>query len=216
MEVSGLGSISDVTANTGGKKELGKEDFMTLLLKQLSYQDPLNPMDNAEFTAQLTQFSSLEELNNINSTLADVLAFQQSMQNTAVTNLIDKTVEAEGDSFRLNGSADIAYELSGDASIGELSIYDPAGKMVWTGKSSDQVEGRNIYSWDGRDLNGNQLPDGKYTFDIKATDSAGKEVAATTIESGTVTGISFEDSLTYLTLDNNRKIYLSDIKSISL
>ncbi len=215
MEVSGLGNISDVTS-TAGNKSLGKEDFMTLLLKQLSYQDPLNPMDNAEFTAQLTQFSSLEELSNINSTLADVLSFQQSMQNTAVTNLIDKTVEVEGGGFRLNGSADIAYELSGDASLVELSVYDSAGKMVWTGRSADQVEGRNVYSWDGRDLNGNQLPDGKYSFDIKAMDTAGEEVAATTIESGTVTGISFEDNMTYLTLDDNRKIYLSDIKSISL
>jgi len=215
MDVSSIGGISEVTKTTGGNA-LGKEDFMTLLLKQLSYQDPLNPMDNAEFTSQLTQFSSLEELNNINSTLADVLAFQQSMQNTAVTNLIDKTVETEGDAFRLNGSADISYELSGDASLVELSVYDAAGKMVWTGRSGNQVEGRNVYPWDGKDLNGNQLPNGKYSFDIKATDTAGEEVAATTIESGTVTGISFKDSMTYLVLDDNRKIYLSDIKSISL
>jgi flagellar basal-body rod modification protein FlgD len=215
MEVSSIGIVNEVTKASGGNT-LGKEDFMTLLLKQLSYQDPLNPMDNAEFTSQLTQFSSLEELNNINSTLADVLAFQQSMQNTAVTNLIDKTVQTEGDSFIMDGSADLAYELSGDASIVDLNIYDAAGKMVWTGKSSEQLAGLNIYAWDGKDLNGNQLPAGKYTFDIEAKDVSGETVDSLTIESGTVTSVSFEDGLTYLTLDSNRKIYLSDIKSISL
>jgi len=45
---------------------------------------------------------------------------------------------------------------------------------------------------------------------------SGETVDALTIESGTVTSVSFEDGLTYLTLDSNRKIYLSDIKSISL
>jgi len=215
MDVSSIGGVSEVTKTTGGNA-LGKDDFMTLLLKQLSYQDPLNPMDNAQFTSQLTQFSSLEELSNINSTLADVLAFQQSMQNTAVTNLIDKTVQTEGDSFIMDGSADLAYELSGDASIVDLNIYDSAGKMVWTGKSSEQLAGKNIYAWDGKDLNGNQLPAGKYTFDIEAKDVSGETVDSLTIESGTVTSVSFEDGLTYLTLDNNRKIYLSDIKSISL
>jgi flagellar basal-body rod modification protein FlgD len=215
MDVSSIGNISDVTKATGGKT-LGKEDFMTLLLKQLSYQDPLNPMDNTEFTAQLTQFSSLEELNNINSTLSDVLSFQQSMQNTAVTNLIDKTIQTEGNNFSMNGQADLSYELSGDSSIVELYVYDSDGQMVWNGKSGAEMAGRHTYTWDGKDLNGNQLPPGNYTFDIKATDASGEDVNAMTIESGIVTGISFEDGMTYLTMESGRKVYLSDIMSISL
>jgi len=215
MDVSGIGSVASITKAAGGNT-LDKDDFMTLLIKQLSHQDPLNPMDSAQFTSQLTEFSSLEELTNIKDSLSGVLAYQQSMQNATVANLIDRTVETEGDSFYMQDNAEIGYELDSDASSVVISVHDRGGALVWSGEAGQKMAGMNTFKWNGKDINGNQLPASQYTFGIDAKDVTGNAVGASTIEKGLVTGISFEDGLTYLTLDDNRKINLSDIRAISL
>jgi len=215
MEISGIGSVGSITKAVEGQA-MDKDDFMTLLLKQLSHQDPLNPMDSAQFTSQLTEFSSLEELSNIKDSLEGVLAYQQSMQNATVANLIDKTVETNGDSFYMQDNAEVGYELGRDAASVIISVYDSSGATVWSGEVGEHMAGVNTFNWNGKDIEGNQLPAGKYTFGIDAKDVSGETVNVSTIEKGLVTGISFEEGLTYLTLDGNRKINLSDIRSISL
>jgi flagellar basal-body rod modification protein FlgD len=138
------------------------------------------------------------------------------MQNATVANLIDKTVETEGDSFYMQDNAEVGYELDSDASSVVISVRDSSGALVWSGEAGQHMEGINKFGWNGMDINGNQLPAGQYTFGIDAKDVNGNAVGASTIEKGLVTGISFENGLTYLTVDGNRKINLSDIRSISL
>jgi len=214
MDISTIGSLSNAGSNTIAAKTLGKQDFLNLLLQQLSHQDPLNPMDSTEFTTQLSQFSSLEELTNINSTLSDVLAFQQSMQNASVANLVGKTVKVDGNTAYLSDQAELNYELSNDASTVEISIYDGAGKLVRSVNAGAKTAGSQGYTWDGKDSSGNQLPAGSYTFGVEAQDISGNPVAALSISSGTITEVLFEKGLTYIMLNGNTKINLSDIKSI--
>ncbi|RJQ22424.1 MAG: hypothetical protein C4560_02550 [Nitrospiraceae bacterium] len=213
MEISGVSSVQSGIQSVAGKT-LGKEEFMNLLLKQLSYQDPLNPMDSTQFTSQLTQFSSLEELNTINGTLNDVLAFQHSMQNAAIANFIGRTVKVEGDSTYLNDKAEINYELAADAASVKISIYDSSGNLVATKDAGAQSKGANKFIWDGKDGQGNQMPEGTYTYEVDAKDVAGEPVSAVTNSWGQVTGVVFEDGNTYLVLDGSRNVYLSEIQAI--
>jgi flagellar basal-body rod modification protein FlgD len=213
MEVSGVNDINSKVQTVGGKT-FGKEDFMKILLKQLNYQDPLNPMDSTQFTSQLTQFSSLEQLTNINSTLDNVLAFQHSMQNASITNLIGRTIKASGDTTYLKNTADVSYELSKDAASVKISIYDGAGKLVTTRETGPQMKGNNKFIWDGKDASGNQMQEGAYTFEVKAKDASGSAVNALTNSFGMVTGVVFEDDLAYLVLNDGRNINLSEIQSI--
>ena len=215
MELQGVTKFEDMNQPAFAKQTLGKEEFMTLLLKQLSYQDPLNPLDNTEFTAQLTQFSSLEELNNINSTLEDVLSFQHSMQNAAVTNMIGKSVEVEGNSLYLKDNADLSYALSDDAKSVKITMMDANGIAVRTDEVGKQAEGWHTYQWDGTDDFGNKVAEGNYTFKIEPLDGKGNLVGTMSNSSGMVTGIIFEEGLTYLELDGGRHVNLSDIKSIN-
>ncbi|RJQ45447.1 MAG: hypothetical protein C4538_08440 [Nitrospiraceae bacterium] len=212
MEVSNVTNGSQIQNIAG--KTLGKEDFMRLLLKQLSYQDPLNPMDSMQFTSQLTEFSSLEQLGNIKSTLDDVLAFQHSMQNASMSNLIGRTVKATGDTAYLKDKADINYILSRDASTVKIMIYDGAGKLAASKEAGSQAGGENTFLWDGKDSLGNQMPEGTYTYEIKAQDASGNAVAALTSSSGIVTNVTFRDGNTYLVLNDGRNIHLSEIQSI--
>ncbi len=69
---------------------LGKDEFLKLFTYQLRSQDPLNPMDSASFTAQLAQFSSLEQLFNMNDRLEDIVAYQTSLNNGVVAGLIGR------------------------------------------------------------------------------------------------------------------------------
>ena len=83
-------------ANRNAKKELGKDDFLKLLVTQMRYQDPLKPMEDKEFIAQLAQFSALEQMMNVG--LASNLTYGMSMLGKTVT-AIDK------DGYYVQGTA---------------------------------------------------------------------------------------------------------------
>ena len=83
-QLSGTGS--DSSASVKAKKDMGKDEFLNLLVTQLKYQDPLNPMGGQEFSAQLAQFSSLEQLTNMNTTLTGI---KDSVGEKKQDNLLD-------------------------------------------------------------------------------------------------------------------------------
>ena len=96
---------------------MGKDDFLHMLVAQLKYQDPLNPMDNTAFVAQLAEFSALEQMQNVNATLQSAVLLNRSLNNTLITELIGRNVKALGDGIYLSPSeeASIRYSLSQDA-----------------------------------------------------------------------------------------------------
>jgi flagellar basal-body rod modification protein FlgD len=95
MAVSALGVSSTGTATTLQASGIGQEDFMKIMLTQLSYQDPLKPMDNQQFVAQLAQFTSLEQTRQVNDRLDSLLGIQGATQSVG---LIGKTVEISSSS----------------------------------------------------------------------------------------------------------------------
>lgn len=76
-----------------GESNLGKDEFLKILIAQLQHQDPLNPMDDREFIAQMAQFSSLEQMMNMSKTLESFVASQQDGRMVQYTHLIGKQVE---------------------------------------------------------------------------------------------------------------------------
>lgn len=200
-------------------QELGKDEFLRLLLMQLQMQDPLEPMDNQQMIAQLAQFSSLEQMENMNKALGNSLEMDlllgQVLNNTLSTTLIGKTVWAESSVFHVSDqqSVSLAYELPSSAQEVSASIYDADGNLVTTVDDLDGDKGRHVFSWDGRDRNGNHVSAGTYAFQISATDGQDLAVEATELLVGVVDGVRYRDGNARLVLGNT-EIGMSDVVEV--
>ena len=197
------------------KAVLGKEDFLNLLVEQLKNQDPLNPMESTEFTAQLAQFSSLEQLANMNENLGYLRLYQASINNAQAVNFMGKTVKASGDSITVKDGApnQMQFDLAGDAATVNIHIYDASDNLVRTINCGSLSEGEQSIEWDGADEDGETVPDGTYTFEVSAADSSGETVEASTYMTVEVTGITFKDGNAFL-LAGDIEISMGDILEV--
>ena len=110
MDVTNVnGALGYAPPASSNDSVLGKDDFLKLLVTQLSYQDPLNPLEASDFSAQLAQFSSVEQLFNIEETLRASLdanyLLATSINNTMAATVIGKEVRAVGDSIYFDGES---------------------------------------------------------------------------------------------------------------
>lgn len=199
LEVDGS-SYSGSTATQQSSQDLDDRDtFLQLLITQLQYQDPLDPMANSEFSAQLAQFSSLEQLNNIGDKLDEALQVDmllaQSINNTMAATLIGKDIHAAVDSVQFDGESDaeISFDLSGVASEVDIEIRNENGKLVRTLNDVNLAEGVHTVDWNGRDDRGNLLPPGSYDVEVSADMQGGSTVAVQPLLIGRVDGVKFVD-----------------------
>lgn len=191
--VSSSSTLSDAAAAATGGSDLGEDAFLRLLTTQMQYQDPLNPMSNEEFVAQLAQFSSLEELQGISAGLEALYLVDVSMNNVAMVGLLGQTVTAAGDTFHYAGSGDatLHFDAAAAATSTTVTITDESGDVVWSGDIGAVAEGEGSWSWDGTTLDGTTAPAGDYTFSVDATDADGSAVDVTPLVRGVVTGMDY-------------------------
>lgn len=173
---------------------LGKDQFLKLLIAQMRNQDPMAPMDGTQMATQLAQFSSLEQLQQINSTLTSNGAASGNLlgaiQSSAAINTIGHTVVAIGNQVQIggaNGATTVTANLAGAAKSGTIHIYNSAGTEVSTTTLGAVEGGKQTFNIASATSG---LPDGTYTYAIDAMDSAGGPVAVQTYTTGRVDGIS--------------------------
>lgn len=207
-------------ALTGGSSGiLGKDDFLKMLVMQLRFQDPLNPMEGTEFAAQLAQFSSVEQLANMNASLGASLEanylMTQAITNSLSASLIGKDVKAAAESFRFGGSGDVrlGYTLKSAADHVTVKILDESGNVVRTITNSGTLKGDNTFTWDGRNDAGELLGSGTYRFTVEAADGSGQTIESTRYLYGTVSGVRFREDGSYFVVDG-AEISFADILEI--
>ena len=106
--------------------------FLTLLVTQLQNQDPLDPLDTNEFTAQLVQFAGVEQQIQNNANLETLIGIGRASEVAAIVNVIGKRIEAGGTMLALNaGKAEAAYTLSEAAAETKLSVTDGAARWCF-------------------------------------------------------------------------------------
>jgi flagellar basal-body rod modification protein FlgD len=200
-----------------GKKELGKDAFLKLLITQMQNQDPLNPTEGVEFTSQLAQFSSLEQLSNLNTNFTGINSVLQAQNNYQAINMVGKGITALSDSMTVEDGE----TTGGIVALGETSadttvrIYDEEGSLVKTLDMGILQAGQHEIEWDCRDKNGNMVDDGTYTFKITAYGVDGQEVDSTSIISGVVTGVTFDSSNQPWLLVNGLAVSMAQVMEIN-
>lgn len=202
--VTGTSNSSSLGASllgkSGGTQAMGKDDFLKLLVTQLQNQDPLNPSDPTEFTAQLAQFSSLEQLFAVNDSLTQMASSKGDMERLSALSLLGREVTAGGGTFRLGKEGTtLGYRLEASAQEVTVHVLDSAGRAVASIPAKETGAGEHFFPWDGKNQYGEAVNPGEYSLVVTATagkNSAGKEevVPASALVRGTVTGVDLSSS----------------------
>jgi flagellar basal-body rod modification protein FlgD len=203
-------TTSQLSSLTSKTKSLGKDDFLKMLVAQLKNQDPLKPMDGTEFAAQLAQFSSLEQLTNMNTQLQNLGLYQTTATNSQAVNLLGKEVSvSNSNKIQVEGAtADFSYNLPVAATQVSISILDASGREVDRIETGKQTAGLQKVTWN-RGNNSNGL----YSYKVSAVDANGDAVMAETMMTGKVTAVQYKDNAIYLTV-NNQEIAFNDVVSV--
>ncbi len=198
---------------TGTDSVLGRDAFLQLLITQLKNQDPLNPMEDKEFTAQLAQFSSLEKLEQISASLDTMNESEGRQDMLSAVSFIGKQVRAGGDTLSKQGGqvSTMYYSIDDPAASVLVNVFDANGNLVQTLSQGGRQAGSYEFTWDGRDYTGRAVEDGVYTVRMAVEGPDGEPVLAETDVSGEVSGISTRDGQTYLRLKDGREVSLFDI-----
>ena len=173
----------------------GKDQFLKLLVAQISHQDPMNPLDDKDLVTQLAQFTSVEQAIETNQRLAALQGATATQGRTALAGLIGREVSADARTmhWRSDGSAPrVAFELQGSAQKVDVQITDASGRLVRSMHLGQMGVGGQSVPWDGRSDSNTIMPDGDYDVTLQATDANGKPVQAMTQTRGIVTGVGFD------------------------
>jgi len=176
------------------------DDFLTVFLAQLEYQDPLSPMEGTEVTSQLAQMTSVEQQYNTNAKLDVISQELQDLSSAGVLQYIGKDVRIEDSSLTVEDGESlgtISFTLDETAEVA-ITIYDSDGNAVRQVDAGEIEAGSYQVEWDGKDADGNTVGDGSYTYEILATgvdgDSATRQIENTL----RITGVTYQDGSPYL------------------
>ena len=191
---SGTTSSTSPTQNPVPGGALGKDQFLKLLIAQLRYQDPMNPMQGDQMATQLAQFSSLEQLQQINANLTTQQSSSGTLlgavQSTSAINSIGHVVTAIGNQLKVGGSdaaTTVEATLSRAATTTTLHIYNSSGTEVATASLGSSQGGMQTFNL-GKLTDG--LTPGTYTFKIDAADGDGKAIDVQTYTTARVDGVT--------------------------
>lgn len=200
-----------------GTSELGRNEFMELMLAQLKNQNPLEPQDNGEFISQLAQFSSLEEMQGLSGAVEDVVGQFRSTQALQASAMVGKTVLAPSQVGLLGAEGEITGSIAVPASTGglRLSIEGENGELVRQIDMGSSEPGMVPFRWDGQDGNGNPLPPGAYRIVAEGSYPGGPQQLGTMV-SANVDSVSLgRGGLITLNLAGMGSIALSDVRQIN-
>jgi flagellar basal-body rod modification protein FlgD len=216
METSALAALTSASQTETSRKGIADnfDAFLSLLTTQLKNQNPLDPLDSNEFTAQLVQFSGVEQSIKTNENLEKLLALSSASTLTTAVGFIGKVVTASGDTTSLvNGQAQWSYTVDQDVPEATITIKDKFGQTVFTNQTN-LLSGTQTLQWDGRTTSGAQSPPGSYTISIDAKDSSSNPLKVDTTIIGLVESVDMTGSEPELTISGS-KIKFSAVKTVS-
>lgn len=202
------------------KNVIGKDDFMKLLMVQLQNQDPLKPMDHEQFSAQLAQFSSLEQLTNIGKGIDKLHGGMGEEQKLSALGMVGRRVTANGNEVNLTEGNPVAlsYTMPDNVKPTRAMIYDAAGQLVRE-MDLEKEQKDSALVWDGKSQDGVKLPSGRYNFRVAGVDANGTPIDAGSELSGVVTGVELDGKEAVLLVRNGTsqaRVAMSKIRQVAI
>ncbi|MGD9786447.1 MAG: flagellar hook assembly protein FlgD [Sulfuricellaceae bacterium] len=205
---------SAATPSSANNVADAQDRFLKLLVAQMQNQDPLNPMDNAQVTTQMAQIQTVSGIEKLNQTLQSLSASYAATQTMQSASMIGHGVLTDGNLLTLKGGTAVAgVDLSAAADQVEVDVYDQYGTLVNTNKLGSRDAGSFAFQWDGKDDNGNVLPDGNYSFTVKATKGTDK-VDATALALGLVNSVRLTSTGSLLNVQGLGEVDMAKVRQI--
>lgn len=215
-----INALQNPAASSSSKNDaLGKDAFLQLLVTQMKNQNPLEPQDNGEFVAQLAQFSSLESMQNLTTTVDSIAGLYQSSQALQASSLVGRSVIVNAGSTTVDTTKGMtgSVVVPSASTATSIKIYDAQMNVVKTVDLGAQSAGSASFSWDGKGEAGEVLPAGNYSF-VASGSLEGKATALATYLPATVNSVTtgVNGSEMVLNLAGGQSIGLSQVKTIGI
>lgn len=194
---------------------VSQQDFLQLLVAQLQNQDPLNPMENQEFVAELATFSQLEQATNQTALLEQLVNSQSSNTTSQALSLIGKEAASENSTFLFEPgkTVDFMFQAPGEGSY-TVQAVDQNGQVVFTDTVSAGGPGEQSYTFDGTTADGQTLRSGVYAVQIgSVVDGSGEQSGLPTYMRGTVEGVNFVDGTPVLMI-NGQPVSMGAVRAV--
>lgn len=217
---AGIASFEERRAQANaprGGEELGRQQFLQLFTTQLQNQNPLDPVKNEAFVAQLAQFSQLEATLDMAESVRMMVESSNADRVLSGASLVGKLVAAPGGQFSLldGQSAEGSVRLPSGADDLTVSVVAASGEVVRILPLGRQDPGSAKFQWDGNNDQGNALPPGPYRF--QALVSAGNDSTNVPVVAAALVNavrIDPERQTSQLELDGGRIVSITDIQRI--
>jgi flagellar basal-body rod modification protein FlgD len=216
MSISGIQTSTTPVVGAADRDytQMTDLDFMNLLVAQIQNQDPLSPMSNAEFTSQITQFSMLEQIAGLGNKMDQQVLMSQAINNTAMLSLIGRDVTVAGDQVTVD-DGEVSPNMLNAAAAGTatVEVLDSTGAVIRTYEVRVNA-GLNEISWDGKQADDSQAPNGEYKLRVKVKNPEGEEVVSAVLMTAAVEGLRFENNAAIVTV-NGKDFQVADIFKVS-
>jgi len=202
--------------NPMASKALGKDDFLKFFMASLKNQDPSKPVDAEQFSSQMAQFSSLQQLVNLNKGLDKIAESNRPDKSMQALSMMGKQVVVDGSRMEVKNGLlkPIQLESPSDVTKLKVTIADSSGAPVKTISIDSKNKGKFEVIWDGKTDEGHKAVDGKYTYKAEALDAEGRKVELTTERKLVIDGVDMNSRGERL-FSGGQVVKIDEIKMVS-
>ncbi|WP_305811198.1 flagellar hook assembly protein FlgD [Photobacterium leiognathi] len=151
-----------------GKNQLKQDDFLSLLTKQLAQQDPFKPVGNDQMIAQMASFATVDGINKMNEQFGSLNSAMTSNQALQASSLVGQDVLIPNATAMRSSEGEMSgmTRLSNSVDNAILRVETAQGELVKTVSLGAKPAGEHAFTWDGKDDDGNVMPEGMYKFSV--------------------------------------------------
>lgn len=214
---------NDIQAKFGGKeekpreikKQLGKDDFLKIMITQLQHQDPTKPMEADKMATQMAQLTSVEQMQNMNKAIERLGDKNSALDRITMAGLIGKQVTVDRNRFphQADSRENLSYTLKEDATQVKLLLISEHGEVILEKEVGAQKAGEGSFLWDGKQSNSLPAKSGNYILKVEAKSGERPLIVDTQVRS-TVVGVNFEGSEPMFLVGNGVKTDKVPMKNV--